>query len=61
VKTQRSIEMPSDAHAYAALLYATLHSLDADGLDEIVIEAPPDRPEWEGIHDRLRRAAVTLP
>jgi L-threonylcarbamoyladenylate synthase len=50
-------EMPSDALAYAAALYDTLHRLDAQGLDWIAVERPPETPEWAGVLDRLRRAA----
>jgi L-threonylcarbamoyladenylate synthase len=50
-------EMPADPKAYAALLYETLHSLDAEGWDWIAVERPPDTPEWAGVLDRLRRAA----
>lgn len=48
------------AQAYAAALYATLHQLDQLGLDWIAVELPPTTPEWAGIHDRLRRAAVRI-
>jgi L-threonylcarbamoyladenylate synthase len=51
------IEMPFDAREYAAVLYATLHRLDAEGWDWIVLERPPDTPEWAGVRDRLKRAA----
>lgn len=51
------IEMPSEALAYAASLYGTLHRLDAEGWDWIAIERPPDGPEWAGVLDRLQRAA----
>jgi L-threonylcarbamoyladenylate synthase len=47
----------SDPSAYAHALYATLRELDALGLDEILIEQPPETPEWLAIHDRLNRAA----
>jgi len=50
-------EMPANAPAYAAALYETLHRLDAQHLDWIAVERPPDSPEWAGIVDRLRRAA----
>ena len=49
--------MPHDAGEYAAALYATLHALDAEGLDWIAIELPPDEPAWAAIRDRLRRAS----
>ncbi|MCX6627936.1 MAG: L-threonylcarbamoyladenylate synthase [Candidatus Solibacter sp.] len=51
-------EMPADPQAYAAALYEMLHRLDAQALDWIAIEPPPDTPEWAGILDRLRRAVV---
>jgi L-threonylcarbamoyladenylate synthase len=50
-------EMPADPLAYAAALYDTLHRLDAQGLDWIYVDPPPDTPDWAGVRDRLRRAA----
>jgi|HubBroStandDraft_1064217.scaffolds.fasta_scaffold147429_2 L-threonylcarbamoyladenylate synthase len=50
-------EMPAEPAAYAAMLYATLHRLDAKGLEWIAVERPPDAPEWAGVRDRLKRAA----
>jgi L-threonylcarbamoyladenylate synthase len=50
-------EMPAEPAAYAAILYATLHRLDAEGLDWIAVERPPDTAAWAGILDRLTRAA----
>jgi L-threonylcarbamoyladenylate synthase len=50
-------EMPSEPAAYAAILYAALHRLDAEGLDWIAVERPPDAPAWAGVLDRLTRAA----
>jgi hypothetical protein len=32
--------------------------LPCAGADLIIVEAPPDSPEWSGIADRLRRAAA---
>jgi L-threonylcarbamoyladenylate synthase len=55
----RKVQMPADPGHYAAILYATLHSLDEEGLDWIAVELPPDQPEWSGIRDRLKRAAAT--
>ncbi len=49
--------MPSDAAAYASILYATLHDADAWGADRIVVEAPPPGDEWLAVRDRLARAA----
>jgi len=53
-----TVVMPADASAYAASLYATLHALDARGLDRIVVDLPPNGEEWLAIRDRLRRAAA---
>ena len=50
--------IPHDAEAYARALYAELHHADAAGAACIVVEAPPDAPEWQGIADRLRRAGA---
>jgi len=53
----RAIAMPQKASDYAAHLYELLHQLDAEGLDYIAVERPPDEPAWAGILDRLQRAA----
>lgn len=53
----RVVRMPNDPLAYARLLYATLHDLDASGHAVIAIERPPASEAWDGIHDRLNRAA----
>jgi L-threonylcarbamoyladenylate synthase len=50
--------IPHDAEAFARALYAELHRCDAAGAKLIVVESPPDLPEWSGIADRLRRAAA---
>lgn len=48
--------MPSGAAAYGARLYAALRELDQAGLSVILLERPPEGPEWEAVWDRLRRA-----
>ncbi len=50
--------IPHDAEAFARALYGELHRCDAAGATLIVVEAPPETPEWSGIADRLRRAAA---
>ena len=50
--------IPHDAEAFARAIYAELHRCDEAGAEWIVVEAPPDLPEWSAIADRLRRAAV---
>lgn len=51
------LRLPATAREFAAQLYATLHALDEQGYDWIAVEEPPATPEWEGVRDRLRRAA----
>jgi L-threonylcarbamoyladenylate synthase len=51
-------KMPADAAGYAAHLYAALHTLDAAGLDRIIVDLPPDDEAWIAVRDRLRRAAT---
>jgi L-threonylcarbamoyladenylate synthase len=50
--------IPHDAEAFARALYAELHRCDEAGAKLIVVESPPDLPEWTGIADRLWRAAA---
>lgn len=52
---------PADAAGYAHALYANLRMLDHAGADLIVVEAPPPRPEWAAVLDRLQRAAAGHP
>lgn len=54
----QQVRMPSDARTYAQRLYALLHELDRQKLDWIAVEPPPEGSEWDGIRDRLRRAAA---
>jgi L-threonylcarbamoyladenylate synthase len=50
--------IPHDAEAFARAIYAELHRCDEAGAGGVVVEAPPESPEWAGIADRLRRAAA---
>ncbi|QVL34838.1 threonylcarbamoyl-AMP synthase [Telmatocola sphagniphila] len=50
--------MPSDPAAYAEILYQTLHELDQNQFEEILIELPPKEEEWLAVRDRLTRAAA---
>lgn len=49
--------MPLDANGYAHELYAALRAMDAVDADIILVEAPPVEEGWQGVNDRLRRAA----
>jgi L-threonylcarbamoyladenylate synthase len=51
---------PMDAVAYGRRLYAVLNDWDRAGYDLLCLEAPPVLPEWEAVHDRLRRAAFSF-
>ena len=42
---------------YAHTLYRHMRKLDAVGAGVLLVEEPPQGGEWEGIWDRLRRAA----
>jgi len=50
--------MPDDAEATAQQLFAALRGFDDAGVRLIWIELPPDTPDWEGVRDRLQRAAA---
>jgi L-threonylcarbamoyladenylate synthase len=54
--TACSLRMPLGAEAYARRLYSALHEADGQGWPWIAVEAPPDKPEWSAIRDRLQRA-----
>ena len=50
--------MPQDAEAAAQELFAALRAFDDAGARLVWIELPPATPEWEGVRDRLQRAAA---
>ncbi len=50
--------MPDDAAAAAQQLFSTLRELDDLGVKLIWVEEPPADAAWEGVRDRLRRAAA---
>ena len=50
------LRMPREPQAYAQRLYAALRELDSTGCERILVESPPDSPEWAAVTDRLRRA-----
>ena len=51
---QQSAQPDTAAHD----LFAVLRDLDARGVQQIWVELPPDMPDWEGVRDRLTRAAA---
>jgi L-threonylcarbamoyladenylate synthase len=52
--------MPGQARAAARQLFAVLRELDAAGAAEIWVESPPAEPAWDGVRDRLTRAAAAF-
>ncbi len=50
--------MPDDAGAAAQQLFAVLRDFDIKGAKLIWIETPPATPDWDGVRDRLQRAAA---
>jgi L-threonylcarbamoyladenylate synthase len=59
-KWENIVAMPHSPEMYATHFYAVLRELDAMGMREIFIEMPPDKPEWEAVRDRIRRATTPL-
>jgi L-threonylcarbamoyladenylate synthase len=51
------LPMPDDPAAYARRLYAALHQLDDEECAIALVERPPDLAAWQGVRDRLARAA----
>ena len=52
------IRMSRDPAAYAQKLYAALRELDAAACEVILVEGPPEAPEWLAVRDRLQRACA---
>ena len=50
--------MPEDATQAAHDLFSVLRDFDSRGVRTIWMETPPPTPEWEGVRDRLNRAAA---
>ncbi len=50
---------PSAPAEAARVLFAQLRAFDAAGADAIWIETPPPGEAWEGVGDRLQRAAAS--
>ena len=51
------VVLPPTLEGYAHGLYAALRALDRAQADLILVEVPPSDPAWQGVNDRLRRAA----
>lgn len=49
--------LPADPAGYARSLFAVLHALDDLGCTRIIVEEVPAGSAWDGVRDRLARAA----
>ena len=54
----RHRRMPARPEQAAHELFSVLRELDGEGVHLIWVEEPPPGPEWEGVRDRLSRAAA---
>jgi L-threonylcarbamoyladenylate synthase len=50
--------MPVDAAAAAHELFSVLRHFDGQGVGLIWVETPPSGQAWDGVRDRLARAAA---
>lgn len=57
LQARAQLILPSTPEGYAHDLYAALRAMDGARADIILVEAPPRDGDWQGINDRLRRAA----
>jgi L-threonylcarbamoyladenylate synthase len=54
----RHRRMPARPEQAAHELYSVLRELDAEHVQLIWVEDPPPGAEWDGVRDRLTRAAT---
>ena len=52
----RVIRLAADAETWERELYALLRALDAERYGTLIIEAPPETPQWDAVNDRVKRA-----
>lgn len=52
--------LPAEPNAYAHRLYATLRAVDQRGVDGLVWQRVPSGVAWDGVRDRLERAAAAF-
>lgn len=52
--------MPQEAAACAHELFAQLRAFDDGGVGEIWVQSPPSAAAWDGVRDRLQRAATPV-
>ena len=52
----RAIRLAGDAQTWEYELYGLLRSLDSERYGQLIIEAPPQGPDWDAVNDRVQRA-----
>jgi len=52
----RTVRLAADAETWEFELYALLRELDEQRYGTLIVETPPETPEWDAVNDRLRRA-----
>ena len=52
----RAIRLAADAETWEYELYALLRALDEKRYGTLIVETPPDTPEWDAVNDRVKRA-----
>jgi L-threonylcarbamoyladenylate synthase len=58
VSTSNLSEMNNNAAMFGKKLYVTLFHADQNGVEQIIVEKPPQTDAWSAVNDRLSRAAA---
>ncbi|MFY8274560.1 L-threonylcarbamoyladenylate synthase [Pseudoalteromonas sp. SSDWG2] len=58
LESEHLVRLSSDCQGYRQGFYASLHQLDKQGIEQLLVEAPPREPKWADIWDRLSRASA---
>lgn len=56
-RVERWLQLPDEPAGFARQLYGALHALEDAGVAEVWLEEPPADSHWDGVRDRLSRAA----
>lgn len=54
----KAIKLSKNKTQYSRLIYQALHELDQLKVHQILVEAPPNKDEWNDILDRLSKAST---
>ena len=52
------LRMPPEPDLFARRLYGALREAEASEASRILVELPPDTPDWRAVRDRLQRSSV---